>query len=125
MVLFLLERGYFMYPKKVNLKIYQGSDYSVTLKIKNNDQIVNCSSWTVNAVARRSKMDRESVFAFQVTKGNGFIILSIPANTTKRLELGGNEENLYYDVLVVGDNRESFYLVEGKIKLVKSITNGG
>lgn len=104
-----------------NLYIDQGSDYSVTLNITNNDgTLKNLSGYTARAQLRRSYTSKSNTaFTANVTApAEGEITLTLPAATSSAMRYG----RYVFDVETVSNTSSVARVLEGIAVLNPEVT---
>lgn len=105
---------------KSNLVVDQGTDYSTTIEITDdNDLPVDLTGYTANASFRKTFSSCTAVsFTASVNSALGVITLGLPANSTLNIEAG----RFVYDVALVNGLGVHSRVVEGILTVTPSVT---
>lgn len=74
-----------------NIEIDQGSDYSITIEVKEDGDVKNLTTYSARAQARSDIEDSSAAFSFTCTiptPTNGKILMKLPASTSASLSAG-------------------------------------
>ena len=105
---------------KSNIVIDQGTDYSSTVEIKDeNDQILDITGYSANATIRKTYSSSNSVsFQTILDEVNGRVTLSLPASNSAALAAG----RYVYDLVVTDLASKKSRIVEGIVTINPSVT---
>ena len=87
-----------------NIEIDQGSDYSITIEVKEDGDTKNLTTYSARAQARSDIEDSSAAFSFTCTiptPTNGKILMKLPAGTSASLTAGEYVNDL--EVYTSGD----------------------
>lgn len=105
---------------KANLVIDQGTDFSTTITVYDDDDtIINLTGYTASAQARKHYTSNTSYnFNVIVTGNTGEVTLTMSANTTANIASG----RYVYDCEVVSNNNLVSRILEGIVTITPQVT---
>ena len=68
-----------------NIEVDQGSDFSIDIEVKENDEVKNLTGYSARAQAREAEEDSSASFSFTCTiptPANGIVKMNLPAATS-------------------------------------------
>lgn len=110
-----------------NLTIDQGSDFSVTITVEDNDgNIVDISGYTVEGKIKKNYASLTSVefsttSPIPATSTDGTIDLTLTDTQTKDMEAG----RYVYDVEITSSGGGTTRVLEGQVEVTPGVTLGG
>lgn len=108
-----------------NLTIDQGSDFSVTITVEDNDgNIVDISGYTVEGKIKKNYASLTSVefsTTSPITSTDGTINLTLTDAQTKDMEAG----RYVYDVEITSSGGGTTRVLEGQVEVTPGVTLGG
>lgn len=104
---------------KANLIIDQGTDYSTSITLTNDEGgVIDLAGYTANAQIRKTYSSSNSVaFAVTVAEASGILTLALTANQSANMTPG----RFVYDVLIDSGTTKS-RIVEGIVTLTPRVT---
>lgn len=108
---------------KYDITIEQGSDFSLTLTVKEGGAVKNLTGFTARGSMRKT-YDDTTAHDFTFTSdydSTGIIIMKMPYSTTDDLDAGF----YVYDVELVHSGNDTVQrLIEGKAEVTREVTRG-
>lgn len=107
---------------KFDITIEQGSDFSLSLNIKDNGVYRNLTGWSSRAQIRKRPSDITEAASFVCTIPTpleGEVVMSIPNAATRTIPSG----NYFYDLeIFTAADAEVLRILEGKVTVTPEIT---
>ena len=105
-----------------NIEIDQGSDYNITIEVKEDGSVKDLTTYSARAQARADIEDSSTAFSFTCTiptPTNGKILMKLPAATSSSVTAGEYVYDL--EVFTSGDSVVS-RLMGGKATISREVT---
>lgn len=105
---------------KANLIIDQGTDYSTSINLTDDDgNIVNLSNYTANSQIRKTHSSSNAVtFGITLQSSNGVVLLTLTDTQTANLTAG----RYVYDVILTDSGNVTSRIVEGIVTVTPRVT---
>jgi hypothetical protein len=105
---------------KANLFIDQGTDYSTSINLTDdNDNVIDLTGYTANAQIRKTYSSSNAVsFGIDIQEANGVLVLSLTHAQTANMTPG----RFVYDVVVTDIANVTSRVVEGIVTLTPRVT---
>ena len=108
--------------QKTNILIDQGTDFSTSLNLSNDDEsVVNLTGYTARAQIRKHYSSETAIdfdIAFGVPRSSGVLTLSLDASQTASMEEG----QYVYDLTLTSSANNTSRLVEGMVIVSPRVT---
>lgn len=105
---------------KANITVDQGSDYSTTITLTDDDgDAINLSGYTAEAQIRKHYTSTNAVsFSTSMAESNGQIILSLTSTQTNNMTSG----RYVYDVEITDSSNTISRVIEGILTITPGVT---